>query len=116
MSKINEVPGKIYVNALVVAGVPTAKVVRADIRSKGKNGDVEYTLLNSIWRKPSEAPKTYPADIIVHSYYGEGTRLDFAFETMRYESEEDFMEEWGECTNAVAWCYITDIIPKGGLR
>lgn len=26
-----------------------------------------------------------------------------------------FLEDWGECTNAVAWCYITDIIPEGGL-
>lgn len=115
MSNIKEIPGKIYVNALVVAGVPTAKVVRADIRSQEKQGDLEYTLLNSIWRKPSETPKKYPADIITYSDYGEGTSLDYAFETRRYKNENAFLEDWGECTNAVAWCYITDIIPEGGL-
>lgn len=116
MGKINEVPSKIYVNALAVSGIPTAKVVRASIRSQENNGDIEYTQLNTIWRKPSETPKKYPADIITHTDYGKGTRLDYAFETRRYESEKEFLEYWGECTNAVAWCYITDIIPKGGLQ
>lgn len=116
MSTILEIPKKIYVNALAIAGIPTAASIKADVRRQEVNGDVEYTLIDSLWKKPTEAPKKYPAEILIRSDYGERTRLDYEVESRRYESREDFMEDWGTCTNAMAWCYIKDILPKGGRR
>lgn len=113
---IKEVPSKIYLKALSVSNVPDDMACSMFVKRKETKGDVEYTLLNSIWRKPCEIPK-FPCVIIEYADYGEGTRLDYAMEINQYEEDEEqlYRDSFGECTNAIAWCYASDILPKGGF-
>lgn len=111
---IKEVPSKIYLKALSVSNVPEDRACSMFVKRKEAKGDVEYTLLSSIWKKPCEIPK-FPCAIIEYADYGEGTRLDYAMEINLYEEEQPYRDNFGECTNAVAWCYASDILPKGGF-
>lgn len=116
MGKIKEVPSKIYVNALSLAGIPTTSVININVRRQEKQGDVEYTLINSIWRKPSEIPEKFPVDICIYYSYRIKGELRYAVDSMPFASEKEFLDEFGNNSHSIAWCYFNDILPKGGLK
>ena len=116
MDKIKEVPSKIYVNALAVAGIPATSVININVRRQEKTGDVEYTLINSIWRKPSEIPEKFPIDIVVYYSYMLDEELHYAVDSIPFKSKNEFMDGFGNNSRSIAWCYFNEILPKGGLK
>lgn len=78
--------------------------------------NVEFVEISSIWHKPDETPKLYPCDIITRCDYGKPEDFTYSIEVHRYDNEKSYNEDFCVCTNAIAWCYVTDILPKGGVR
>lgn len=115
MSKIVEVPSKVYINALVVSSIPTAASVLMNVRRQETNGDVEYTNIASLWHKPCDVPKDFPCVLITrYTYYKDEEDVYLTTSVERFVSERDFTMNFGEVKNAVSWCNVNDILPKGG--
>lgn len=79
------------------------------------DSNVEFVETSTLWHKPSELPN-FPCCIILGVDYGEPESVDFSIEIANYNTKENYMGDFALCCNAVAWCYASDIIPKGGVR
>lgn len=79
------------------------------------DGNVEYVETSSLWHKPDEVPEHYPCVLLCrYTYYKNDEDLYLTISKERFVSERDYLVNFKEVRNAVTWCDLEDLLPKGG--
>lgn len=107
-----KIPQRIYIKDFQLAECETEGVADARINAtpyKGGNGNLcEYININFLWHKANEEPEEHK--FIITQWLHEG---EICYETDRKQHKVDWQNHVAE-NNIIQWCYIEDLLPKGG--
>lgn len=108
-----KIPKRIYIKDFQLAECEIEGIADARINAvpyKGGKGNLcEYININSLWHHTSEEPKIDKPIIIQYASLVNGVSYDSNRHIAEYPWERHV-----ENLQILKWCYIDDLLPKGG--